>query len=429
MDRREQQIRRLQKENAALRSKYTRVIKRYNRLAAGYKKLKFSIDRLFKNYIIARKNFLILYKYSSSKVIQLIDRIKRDKYTLIINHNKRVLSISPEFLKEIAMGKTEFEQSFYVDILFEKYLPLIDMEGRKTSIPPFQFPILVDTIVTDETHVHPYIYYKFWGKLEKSRGDYVYYLAMENISSDVELKYFQKTDFLIRSLSAGKLNLMKANKTIEVHKIMLIMLTTLLIQEYNQETSEHLRRIEKITTYLTAECKKRGLIKVDDYNLDEYIKDLNYTSVLHDIGKISVPLKILAKPGRLDPEELKVMRSHSEAGAKYIKQIIEYLKKNSLYSSYTNFLELPYEICRYHHERWDGKGYPDGLSGSTIPISARIVAVADTYDAIRGNRSYDNPRSHESAVDIISKESGHQFDPEIVEAFLNISPLLNELTY
>lgn len=428
MNKKDQQIKRLLEENTALRRRYKGAVAKYNRLAKVYKQLRFSFNRIFKNYTIVRQNFYILHKYSNSKVKQLVNRIKREKYSLIINHERKILTISPEFLKEVAMRKTEFEQSFYLDILFEKYLPSIT--GRAESpIPVFQFPIYVDSLSIDEIHVHPYIYFKFWGKMRRSKEGTVYYLAMENISSDVELKYFQKTDYLIRSLSSSKLNLMRANKTIEVHKRMLIMLTTLLIQEYNQETSEHLRRIERITTYLTAECRKLGLIKVSNYDLDEYIKDLNYTSVLHDIGKISVPLEILTKPGRLNDDEMRVMRSHSTAGARYIKQIIEYLKDNSLYSTYTDFLELPYEICLYHHERWDGKGYPTGLEGIDIPIAARIVAVADTYDAIRGNRSYDDPRSHESAVEIIKKESGCQFDPEIVDAFLNISHLLNELTY
>lgn len=424
----DQQIKRLLKENAALRSRYKSAVAKYNRLTKLYKQLRFSLNRIYKNYSIARQNFHILYKYSNSKVKQLVSRIKREKYSLIINHKRKIHTISPEFLKEIAMSRAEFEQSFYLDILFEKYLPPIT-GSPESPIPAFKFPIYVDSLSIDEIHVHPYIYFKFWGKMKRSKEGTVYYLAMQNISSDVELKYFQKTDFLIRSLSSSKLNLLRANKTIEVHKRMLIMLTTLLIQEYNQETSEHLRRIERITTYLTAECRKMGLFKISNYDLDEYIKDLNYTSVLHDIGKISVPLEILTKPGRLNDEEMKVMRSHSTAGARYIKQIIQYLKDNSLYSTYTDFLELPYEICLYHHERWDGNGYPNGLKGTDIPIAARIVAVADTYDAIRGNRSYDDPRSHNSAVEIITKEAGGQFDPEVVEAFLNISHLLNELTY
>jgi putative two-component system response regulator len=171
-----------------------------------------------------------------------------------------------------------------------------------------------------------------------------------------------------------------------------------------------------------VECKRLGLIVVKDYDIDEYIKDINYTSVLHDIGKMAIPSTILEKDGLLTEDERVLVRKHPIIGANYIKRIIDIFEDDPIYSSYINFLRIPYEICRHHHEHWDGSGYPDGLTGEAIPIPARIISVVDTYEAIRGKRAYiHTQKSHEETVKIIASEAGRQFDPKMVEAFLNVN--------
>ncbi|OHD49681.1 MAG: hypothetical protein A2Y29_06925 [Spirochaetes bacterium GWE2_31_10] len=144
---------------------------------------------------------------------------------------------------------------------------------------------------------------------------------------------------------------------------------------------------------------------------------------------MGVPNYLLSKETELTSDEKKIITTHTVIGANYIKKIIDFLSADPNYSSYIHFLNIPYDICLYHHERWDGKGYPEGLAGKNIPVSARIVAVADTYDAIRGNRSYTVPRTHKEALEIIRKESGKQFDPDIVSAFVNVSDLLEDVEY
>ena len=144
-------------------------------------------------------------------------------------------------------------------------------------------------------------------------------------------------------------------------------------------------------------------------------------SALHDIGKIGIPDSILLKAGKLDPDEMKVMKTHPTLGSNAILETMQYLKGNGS-------LMYAREIAEYHHERWDGEGYPHGLKGATIPLTARIMAVVDSYDAIRSVRPYKQAFSHEVAMSTIESESGSHFDPDIVDVFFEKESLINELS-
>jgi HD-GYP domain-containing protein (c-di-GMP phosphodiesterase class II) len=123
------------------------------------------------------------------------------------------------------------------------------------------------------------------------------------------------------------------------------------------------------------------------------------------------------------------MQSHTIAGAAYIKKVIILFNRDPGYSQYIDFLMIPYQICLYHHEHWDGTGYPKGLKGSQIPLPARIVAIADAYDAMRSTRSYNIPCTHQEAVAEIRRCSGTHFDPNLVRVFLNIERKLEAIPY
>ncbi len=133
---------------------------------------------------------------------------------------------------------------------------------------------------------------------------------------------------------------------------------------------------------------------------------------VHDIGKIGIPDEILLKPGKLTPEEFEIIKTHTVIGAEIIQSILEV--------DDSNYIIYCLEICRSHHERWDGKGYPDGLSGGNIPLSARILSVVDVYDALVSERVYKPPIPHAEAIKIIAECAGTQFDPEIVRALLEV---------
>ena len=135
---------------------------------------------------------------------------------------------------------------------------------------------------------------------------------------------------------------------------------------------------------------------------------------LHDIGKIGIPDAILLKPGRLTPDEFEVMKTHTTLGRDAI------VSAERLLDSPSNFLRLAREIAHYHQEKWDGSGYPEGLSGEAIPLSARLMAIADVYDALISRRVYKPPMPHADAVTIIRDGRGRHFDPDMVDAFLRI---------
>lgn len=186
-----------------------------------------------------------------------------------------------------------------------------------------------------------------------------------------------------------------------------------LAESRDTDTGFHLERISAYSTRLAQAMRRdprfRTLISA------QFIRDIGVCSALHDIGKVGVEDSILLKPGALSPVERRRMQEHARIGAECISQIESRLGQ-------ANFLETAREIALLHHEKWDGTGYPQGLSGSNIPLSARVVALADVYDALSVERCYKKPIPHEKCVEIIQAEAGKHFDPAIVEIFLQIQP-------
>jgi HD-GYP domain-containing protein (c-di-GMP phosphodiesterase class II) len=409
-----------------LRGKYVKLVEHANTAVRALNRNRIAFRRLLNSYYRLKRNYLIMRKYSTKKVMALIDHINNEKYQVVFDEYRRLLKVSDAFLSEVEMDRAEFAKSIYVDILFERYLPAPDRVHALIDIPSFRFPVLIKNFETDSGSIHPFAHFIIAGKIAQEHPNqrYVYFLNIENITDSIELDYFQKTDSLINSLAISNHKLLYAKKTIEMHKRMLISLTCSLVGEYSRETSAHLRNMEALSRHLAQECRRLGLIQTENYDLDEYVKDLSYTSVLHDIGKMAIPSEILEKDESLSPDEQSFVQKHPAIGASYLKRIIDMFQADSQFSSYCGFLMIPYEICLHHHERWDGSGYPDGLRGESIPIAARIIAVADTYEALRGNRIYNhNPKSHGECREIIQREAGRQFDPRVVEAFLNIDYL------
>ncbi len=182
------------------------------------------------------------------------------------------------------------------------------------------------------------------------------------------------------------------------------------LTEYrDKNTGKHLGRIREYTRVLATSLKERP--KYKDYITNEYIEDLCLSSVLHDVGKVAIEDSILLKTGKLDPDEYNRIKDHSKLGGDALSEVDNQIKRES-------FLTIGKEIAYYHHEWWDGNGYPEGRKGEDIPLSARIVALADVYDALTSDRPYKQAFTHEQAVDIITSERGTHFDPEIADAFM-----------
>ena len=178
-----------------------------------------------------------------------------------------------------------------------------------------------------------------------------------------------------------------------------------LAESRDNDTGEHLDRIRSYVTILAKDLSGH----IPELN-QEAVHNLGLASSLHDIGKVGIPDSILLKPGRLTKEEREVMQLHTLIGGECLEAIQSRLGNNV-------FMHTAKQVAYYHHERWDGKGYPHGLAENEIPLVARIVAVADVYDALTSKRPYKDPMSHLESKTIILSGSGSQFDPEVVAAF------------
>jgi putative two-component system response regulator len=185
-----------------------------------------------------------------------------------------------------------------------------------------------------------------------------------------------------------------------------------IIEYRSLESGEHIQRTAMLTRILIDHLLNR---KEYQAALLELKPRAIFKAVpMHDIGKIGINDQILLKPGRLTPEEFSVMKTHTTIGSEIIKTIQKGVDDTN------GYLARAYEICRWHHERWDGTGYPDAKKGEEIPLTARIVAVVDVYDALVSVRCYKSAFSHEDAMQIIEKGSGTQFDPVVIDAFSEI---------
>lgn len=176
------------------------------------------------------------------------------------------------------------------------------------------------------------------------------------------------------------------------------------------ETGSHLRRTQRYVALLAERLKPHPHFSA--ILTERYRTLLARSAPLHDIGKVGIPDQILQKPGQLTPEERKIMQTHAALGAMAL-ELAEQDCEHPL-----EFLALAKEIARWHHERWDGGGYPDGLSGESIPLSARLMALADVFDALTSPRIYKQAFALETARGIVAEGRGGHFDPDIVDAFL-----------
>jgi len=171
-----------------------------------------------------------------------------------------------------------------------------------------------------------------------------------------------------------------------------------LAAEYKDEdTGTHIARMSRFSALL---AEKLGLP-------DKDVQNIRYAAPMHDVGKIGIPDSILMKPGKLTDEEFEIIKTHTTIGAKILA------------NSKSEILQLAEKIAISHHEKWNGKGYPKGLSGDDIPLAGRIVALSDVFDALTSKRPYKDPFPIAKALDIIEKEHGQHFDPDVTDAFLD----------
>lgn len=182
-----------------------------------------------------------------------------------------------------------------------------------------------------------------------------------------------------------------------------------LAESRDDDTGKHIVRTSEYCRLLAKALRASG--HYTDEIDDSFIENIANASPLHDIGKVGIPDAILLKPGRLTPEEFDVMKTHVTLGYNTLAMVHNQYPENA-------FIRVGMDIAQYHHEKWDGSGYIGKLQGTEIPLAARIMALADVYDALRSKRVYKEAFSHEKSISIILQGSGNHFDPTLVEVFM-----------
>ena len=204
----------------------------------------------------------------------------------------------------------------------------------------------------------------------------------------------------------------KKKETISHFQNGLIMVLADLVESRDKCTGDHVRKTAAYARVIMEQMRREGLYT--DILTDEYIQDVVESAPLHDVGKIEVPDAILNKPGKLTDEEFALMKKHAADGAEILENAISTIAGDD-----TAYLKEACNLAHYHHEKWNGTGYPEGLKGTEIPLSARIMAVADVFDALVSDRSYKKGFSIEKSLDIIREGKGTHFDPDVAQAFLD----------
>jgi len=184
-----------------------------------------------------------------------------------------------------------------------------------------------------------------------------------------------------------------------------------LVENKDGSTGGHIKRTTMYVRLLAEELRRRGYYK--EVLTKDYVRNLYLAAPMHDIGKVAVPDVILQKPGRLTEEEFAQMKLHAEHGGRIVQETFGHLGNEQ-------YAEMAYQVARYHHEKWNGRGYPEGLTRKEIPLCARIMAIADVFDAVSEKRCYRDAMPLNKCFEIIEEGSGQDFDPVLAEVFLDI---------
>lgn len=290
-------------------------------------------------------------------------------------------------------------------ILLDIVMPVMDgfkvLDYLKENNLLEKFPVILitsETVLDSEEQAYAFgvadvIHKPFYPHIVKRRA--------ENI-----IELYQNKQHMEERIKEQEEAILEKEKKIRKNNEFMIDALSSVVEFRSIETGDHIKRIKYFTRillkYLTKYFPKYGLTQ-------QQCDEIARAAALHDIGKIGIPDSILLKPARLTAQEFEIMKTHTTIGC----DILEKFRKNQS----GEFYQYCYEICRYHHERWDGNGYPDHLAGEEIPISAHVVAVADVYDALVSPRVYKSIYANNIAYDMIMQGECGQFSPDILECF------------
>ncbi len=242
-------------------------------------------------------------------------------------------------------------------------------------------------------------------------------IVLARVATQLHVK--ASADFLKDKAHYLESEVTKRTKELAAIQDVTILAMASLAETRDNDTGNHIRRtqyyLQLLANYLKSHDRFRSFLS------DHTINMLFKSAPLHDIGKVGIPDRILLKPGRFEPHEFEIMKTHCKLGRDAIQHAEDQLGLE------VEFLKYAKEIAYGHQEKWDGSGYPEGLAGDAIPISARLMAVADVYDALISRRVYKAGMPHEKAVGIIAEGKGTHFDPDIVDAFMALTEQFREV--
>lgn len=334
---------------------------------------------------------------------ELLFEILKEEYEILMAENgKQALEVVEKLHDEIAV------------ILLDLVMP--EMDGftvlEEINKKPWSKQIAIMIISGDnaiqtearcfELGVADYIHRPFDNRLVRKRVRNV--IALYQYQEELEQKVEKQTEVLRKQFQLLK----QQAEQLRQSKENVIDILGSVVEYRNLESGEHIKRVKGYTRILAERLMK----DYPEYGLiQEEVEVIVAASALHDVGKIAIPDSILLKPGRLTDEEFEYMKSHTTKGCEIINSI-----ENAWDEEYGR---VSYEICRYHHERYDGKGYPDGLKGEEIPVSAQLVSIADVYDALVNERVYKSAFSKEKAFQMIITGECGVFSPKLLDCFWN----------
>lgn len=300
----------------------------------------------------------------------------------------------------------------YCAVLLDVVMPVMDglevlrhlkVAGLLEKIPVF----LITAEASDSTMKEAYRL----GVMDVISKPVVPYIVIRRINSIVELFRARKRLGNVVEQQQSEL-LLQAQKIISLNQGMIESLSTA-IEFRSGESGEHVRRIREITEYILRHTEFGKGLK------EEEIEEIGLGAIMHDVGKIAISDGILNKPGRLTSEEFEIMKTHTIQGAALLEKIPQ-LREQGAYI-------YAYDIARHHHERWDGRGYPDGLKGEEISTWAQVVSIADVYDALSCKRVYKDAFPREKVIQMILDGECGAFNPKLLECFLSVEKELYQL--
>jgi len=242
-------------------------------------------------------------------------------------------------------------------------------------------------------------------------------IVLARVATQLQVK--ASADFLKDKAAYLESEVIKRTKELAAIQDVTILVMASLAETRDNDTGNHIRRTQHYMLLLANHLKYHDRFR--SFLSDKTIAMLFKSAPLHDIGKVGIPDRILLKPGRFEQQEFSIMKTHCKLGRDAIQHAEDQLGLK------VDFLKLAKEIAYGHQEKWDGSGYPEGLAGDHIPISARLMAVADVYDALISRRVYKEGMSHEKAVAIIAEGRGSHFDPDVVDAFMALTEQFREV--